>query len=78
MIYALIVLLPLAGCLLSGFFGAWLSDRGCQIVTCGALVISAVLSAFGFYDLTNLSVPLPHKVELFTWIVSGDFDASIV
>ena len=74
MIYALIVLLPLAAAALSGFFGAWLSDRGCQVVTCGGLVISAVLSTIGFYEV--IYVTGPQKVELFSWIVSGSFDVS--
>ena len=74
MMYALIVLLPLLGAVLSGFFGAWLKDRGCQFVTCGFLVISAVLSWYGAYDVIYGDGPA--KVELFRWIVVGDFDVS--
>ena len=51
MTYALIVLLPLLGAILAGFFGAWLKDRGAQIVTCGLLVISALLSWLAFVEV---------------------------
>ena len=72
--YAVIVFLPLLASIIAGFFGRWIGDRGAQIVTCGALIISALLSLYGFYDVAILGNAV--TVELFTWIDSGSFEAS--
>ena len=70
--YSLIVFLPLAGAILAGFFGRWLGVRGSQIVTCGALIVSALLSLLAFNDVA-LNGNVAH-VHLFTWIDSGAFE----
>jgi NADH-quinone oxidoreductase subunit L len=44
-----VVLLPLLGAIIAGFFGRWIGDRGAQFVTCGALLASAVLGVFFFF-----------------------------
>ena len=70
----LIVLLPLIGAIIAGFFGRLIGDRGAMLVTCGALLISAALSCIVFYDVAfagNARV-----TELFTWIDSGSFEVS--
>jgi NADH-quinone oxidoreductase subunit L len=70
----LIVLLPLLGAIIAGFFGRFIGDRGAMLVTCGLLLVSAVLSCIVFYD-----VAFAHNArvtELFTWIDSGSFEVS--
>ncbi|MGD1880153.1 MAG: NADH-quinone oxidoreductase subunit L [Kiloniellaceae bacterium] len=70
----LIVLLPLLGAIIAGFFGRFIGDRGAMLVTCSLLLASAVLSCFVFYD-----VAFAHNArvtELFTWIDSGSFEVS--
>ncbi len=70
----LIVFLPLVGAILAGFLGKLLGDRGAQVVTCGPLLIAAVLSVIVFFDVAlggNARV-----TELFTWIDSGSFELS--
>jgi NADH-quinone oxidoreductase subunit L len=61
---------PLLGAFIAGFFGRWIGDRGAQIVTCGLMILSAVLAVFVFVDVAlhehNRIVPL------FTWIDAGD------
>jgi NADH-quinone oxidoreductase subunit L len=72
--YHAILFLPLIGSVLAGFFGRWLGDRGAQLVTCGGVVASALLSLVAFSQ-----VALGHDtvhVVLFDWIVSGDFVGS--
>ncbi len=69
-----IVFLPLLGALIAGLFGRRLGDLGSQIVTCGPLLLAAVLSAIVFVDVAiygNVRVS-----ELFTWFDSGSFEAS--
>ena len=74
MIEVAIVLLPLAGAVIAGFFGRLLGDRGAQLVTCCLLGLSAILSIVIFVDVAlsgNTRV-----TEIFTWIDSGDLELS--
>ncbi|MFQ5773217.1 MAG: NADH-quinone oxidoreductase subunit L [Kiloniellaceae bacterium] len=74
MIESLIVLLPLLGSAIAGLFGRVIGDRGAQLVTCGLLGISAVLSIMVFKDV---AIDGNERVtELFTWIDSGQFELS--
>ena len=74
--YATIVFLPLAAALIAGFMGRWIGDRGAQWVTCGALIISAVLSAVALYEVALSPDGQPVTVHLMTWISSGDFEVN--
>ncbi|MBN8910661.1 MAG: NADH-quinone oxidoreductase subunit L, partial [Rhizobiales bacterium] len=74
MIYALIVLLPLAGALIAGLFGRLLGPRPSEIITTSLLMIAAVLSwvvfvRVGFDGETA-------KVPLMRWITSGELDTA--
>ena len=44
-----IVLLPLLGSIISGFFGKILGEKSCQILTSSFVAISSILSLFIFY-----------------------------
>jgi NADH-quinone oxidoreductase subunit L len=71
--YPAIVFLPLIAAILAGLFGWLIGDRASQLVTSGALILSAILSTVGFVD-----VALGHHtvtIEITRWIVSGSFDA---
>ena len=71
-IYHVIVFLPLVACIIAGFGGRWIGDRGAQWVTCGAVGLAGLLSLFAFYDVAiqgNLA-----KAAVFTWIDSGAFE----
>jgi NADH-quinone oxidoreductase subunit L len=72
--YSAIVFLPLAGAIIAGFFGRWIGDRGAQVVTCGALIISALLSLIAFPQVTWGGETT--TVYLFTWIDSGGLDVA--
>ena len=72
--YALAIFLPLIGAILAGFLGRLLGDRGSQIVTCGCMLLSAVL---GCIILAEVGLGgEPRTVELFSWISSGAFDVN--
>jgi NADH-quinone oxidoreductase subunit L len=64
------VFLPLLGAIIAGFFGRWIGDRGAQLVTCGALALSAVLGVILFVLVALLGHGM--TVDLFTWIDTGD------
>ena len=74
MIYAAIVLLPLAGALIAGLFGRIIGDRPSEIITTSLLMVAAVLSWIVF-----VQVAFGHEtqnVTLMRWITSGELDAS--
>ncbi|MDE2513593.1 MAG: NADH-quinone oxidoreductase subunit L, partial [Alphaproteobacteria bacterium] len=66
------VFLPLIAAFIAGFFGRWIGDRGAQLVTCLALVVSAVFGAIVFWSVAFGGHG--HTVELFTWINAGDLE----
>jgi NADH-quinone oxidoreductase subunit L len=69
---ALTVFLPLIGALIAGLFGRLIGARGAQLVTCGALVLSAVLGTVIFARAVTGAEP--YTVELFTWVSSGSLE----
>ena len=46
-----LVFLPLAGAIIAGLFGRIIGDRGAQWVTCGFMLVSAVLAVVAFVDV---------------------------
>ena len=72
MIYLLAIFLPLCGAIIAGLFGRWLKDKGAQIVTCAAMLLSAVFSLFILNEVSLKHEP--QTIQLFSWVVSGAFD----
>jgi len=69
-----VVLLPLLGAIIVGFFGRTIGDRASEIVSCSLMVLSGILAIFVFVDVAlggNTRV-----IELFTWVDSGEFEVS--
>ena len=66
-----IVLLPLLGSIISGFFGKRLGARLCQMLTSSFVSISAILSLFIFYEV--FVQDYSSNKLIFNWISSGDF-----
>ena len=69
-----VVFLPLIAAVIAGFFGRVIGDRGAQLVTCGALLLSAVLGILLFRDI--LSNEGPRVIPLASWIVAGGVDVA--
>jgi len=70
-LYVLCVFMPLIGAAIAGLFGPWIGARASWIVSCGALLISALISPYvlvnvGFHG-HSLTIPL------FNWFSSGAF-----
>ncbi len=74
MIYILCITLPLLGAFIAGFFGRLIGDRAAQLVTCGAMIASAVLAVPIFIDVALDGQA--QTIVLFTWFQSGAFKAS--
>jgi NADH-quinone oxidoreductase subunit L len=67
--YTACVFLPLLAAIIAGLFGRVIGDRGAQVVTSGALVISFLLSLVIFYEVAIQGET--RDILLFTWVTSG-------
>ena len=70
--YQIIVFGPLLAAIIAGLFGRQMGDKGAQIITCGALIISAILSW-----VVLIQIGFGHSVDhvtLMTWVSSGDLN----
>ncbi|MGE0257964.1 MAG: NADH-quinone oxidoreductase subunit L [Alphaproteobacteria bacterium] len=67
-----VVFLPLLAAVIAGFFGRAIGDRGSQLVTCGAMLISMVLGILLFTSI--LATDEPQIIPLATWIRAGGVD----
>ena len=72
--YVLCIFLPLLAAFVAGMFGRFIGDRGAQYVTCGALIVSALIAPFMLYDVAVLGHA--RDIVLTTWIASGDLELS--
>ena len=68
--YSAILLLPLLGAIIAGFFHRQIGERMAMLIPTGILMFCAVLSWIAFFSLGE-----PGSVELFRWIGSGDLQA---
>lgn len=67
----LILLFPLMGFLYSLCLNLYLGRQISIVITCGALLISAVLSVLGLYEIMCTSEV--SRIVLIDWVVSNDF-----
>ena len=68
--YTSIVFLPILASAIAGLLGRFIGARASELVTTGALFVSAALSIAAFYDVTMLGHS--HLVQILPWIHSGD------
>jgi len=69
--YAAILLLPLLGAVIAGFFHRIIGEKAAMAITTGILFFCAALSWVAFFTFD----PGDPSVELFRWIVSGELEA---
>ena len=72
--YPAIVLMPLAGAFIAGFFGRILGDRASGILTSLLVLASAVLSWYAFYQVGIQGEDA--RITLMPWIGVGDLQTS--
>ncbi len=70
--YLSIIILPLLGSIVSGFFGRKVGVSGAQLLTCLSIIITTILSIIAFFEigLNNTLV----SIYLFNWIDSQWFN----
>jgi NADH-ubiquinone oxidoreductase chain 5 len=70
--YLSLIVLPLLGCIVTGFFGRKVGVSGAQLITCACVVITTMLSILGFFEVGLNNVPV--TINLFRWIDSEWFN----
>ena len=66
--YLAIIVLPLLGSIVSGFFGRKVGVSGAQIITCFSIIITTILAMFAFFEVGLNNIPV--YLELFRFIDS--------
>ena len=66
--YLSIVILPLLGSIVAGFFGRKVGVSGAQFITCLSVIITTVLAVLGFFEVGFNNLPV--SIDLFRWIDS--------
>jgi NADH-ubiquinone oxidoreductase chain 5 len=61
--YLTIIILPLLGSIVSGFFGRKVGVTGSQIITSALVMLTTVFSILAFFEVGMLNTPV--SVELF-------------
>ena len=66
--YLVIIILPLLGSIVSGFFGRKVGIRGAQFITCFNVILTTILALLAFFEVGFNNIPV--SIELFRWIDS--------
>ncbi len=66
--YLSIIILPLLGSIVSGFFGRKVGISGAQLITCSSVITTTILAVLAFFEVGMNNIPV--HVELFRWIDS--------
>jgi hypothetical protein len=70
--YLSIIILPLLGSMVSGFFGRKVGVSGAQFITCSSVIITTILAVIAFFEVGFNNIPV--SIELFRWIDSEWFN----
>ena len=66
--YLAIIILPLLGSIVSGFFGRKIGASGAQVITCTAVISTTLLAVVAFFEVGYNNIPV--SIEVFRWIDS--------
>ena len=66
--YLAIIVLPLLGSIVSGFFGRKVGVSGAQFITCLCIIITTFIAIVAFYEVGLNSIPV--SVSVFRWVDS--------
>jgi NADH-ubiquinone oxidoreductase chain 5 len=64
--YLALIILPILGSIVSGFFGRKIGVSGARIITCTCVIITTILAIVAFIEVGLNQIPV--KIELFRWI----------
>jgi len=66
--YLAIIILPLLGSIVSGFFGRKVGVSGAQLITCLSVLTTTFLAILAFFEVGMNNIPV--SIQLFRWIDS--------
>lgn len=66
--YLSIIILPLLGSIVAGFFGRKVGVRGAQMITCLCVIATTILALFAWVEVGFNNIPV--TINLFRWIDS--------
>jgi NADH-ubiquinone oxidoreductase chain 5 len=61
--YLAIIVLPLLGSIITGFFGRKIGVSGSQLITCGCVITTTLLAILAFFEVGLNNIPV--SIELF-------------
>jgi NADH-ubiquinone oxidoreductase chain 5 len=61
--YLAIIILPLLGSIVSGFFGRKIGVSGAQVITCAAVILTTLLAVVAFFEVGYNNIPV--SIEVF-------------
>jgi hypothetical protein len=70
--YLSIIILPLLGSIVAGFFGRKVGVSGAQFITCSSVILTTILAIVAFFEVGFNNIPV--SIELFRWIDSEWFN----
>jgi NADH-ubiquinone oxidoreductase chain 5 len=56
--YLAIIILPILGSVVSGFFGRKVGVSGAQLITCTSVIITTLLAIVAFFEVGLNSIPV--------------------
>ena len=72
--YLAIIILPLLGSIVSGFFGRKVGVSGAQLITCSSVIVTTMLAIVAFFEVGLNNIPV--SIQLFRWIDSESLNVS--
>jgi NADH-ubiquinone oxidoreductase chain 5 len=64
--YLALIVLPILGSVMSGFFGRKIGVSGAQLITCSCVITTTILAIFAFLEVGFNNIPV--TIHLFRWI----------
>jgi NADH-ubiquinone oxidoreductase chain 5 len=56
--YLVLIVLPILGSIIAGFFGRKIGVSGSQLITCSCVIITAILSILAFMEVGLNNIPV--------------------
>ena len=72
--YLAIIILPILGSIMAGFFGRKIGVSGSQLITCSCVIITTILSILAFIEVGLNNIPV--TIHLFRWIDAESINVS--
>jgi NADH-ubiquinone oxidoreductase chain 5 len=64
--YLALIVMPILGSIVSGFFGRKVGVSGSQLITCTCVIIATFLAVIAFVEVGLNNIPV--TIHLFRWV----------